>query len=163
MWFNPQQVKGKFFRWSLGIYFMAEVAWAILWFVSKVYINAKMSPGDFVGTRFLSDFNNIGNRFGVPAIMSLLTHWAHEPSWNSLIPLFGYMLYDIGMFYETLFGRHITGNLPPAASGALQIAVMSVALANTAIAFVWFLSYLLVKNKKVAITVERSTTPYIRM
>lgn len=164
MWFTPQQVKGDVFRWSLGIYFAAELIWALFWFISKVYITASMTPGDFVGTRFLSDFNNIGNRLGIPTIMSLLTHWAHEPTWNTLIPLFAYGLYDIAMLYETLFGRHITGILPPTDAGVLQIAVMAFALANTAVALGWFVAYLLFSKKKKATSdVGKAAMDYYRM
>ena len=154
---TEQQVKGAYFRLTMGIYILLELAWAIFWFASKIYINASMDAGSFVGTRFLSDFNNIGNRFSIPVIMVGLTHWIHEPSAVALIPLFGYVLYDIAMFYETLFGRNLTGILPPTAAGHLQIAAVSFAIANSAIALAWYVLYLFNKETK------KSSSVYVRM
>lgn len=146
-WFTPQQIKGANFRYAMTIYVILELVWALFWFISKIYINASMDAGSFVGTRFLSDFNNIGNRLSIPVIMVALIHWMHEPSAVALIPLFGYVLYDVSMFYETLFGRNLTGILPPTHAGTLQIAVMSFAIANSAIALAWYVFYLINNDK----------------
>lgn len=142
-WFDEIKIKGgNAFKVVLALYFALEFAYAIIWFAFKMHINIHMTPAEFVGTRFISDFNNIGNRFGVPGIMTILTHWLHEPSWIALIPLLGYLFYDIGLLYETLRFRHVTGILPPSYAGKMQITIVSLGLACTAIAFVWSLIYL---------------------